>query len=128
ENAILEIKRVLAPGGVVVTRTLHWGHYNALHDIRVIVGEVQGRWAHLRPSISDEVQQGAYVNELRIGDWVELFKKHFDVITDQLVPSKDPELAQLKIELDAAREANELAEYGDDELLAYHLLLRCEVN
>ena len=128
ENAILEMKRILAPGGTVVTRTLHWGHFNALHDIRVIVGEVQGRWAHLRPSISKEVQQGAYVNELRICDWLQLFEKHFEKMAHQLVPCKEPELAQLKIELAAARQADELAEYGDEELLAFHLLMRCDAE
>ena len=112
----------------MVTRTLHWGHFNALHDIRVIVGEVQGRWAHLRPAIANEVQQGAYVNELRIGDWLELFESHFGKMTHKLIPSPEPELTQLRTELDAARQADELAAYEDDELLAFHLLMRCEVE
>lgn len=126
ELAIKEILRVLRPGGVVVTRTLHWANYNALHDIRVIVGEIPGRWAHLRPSISSEVQQGAYVNQIRIPQWIDLFNSHFDESSDQLVNPNPQQLEALKKELALARQKGELADFEDEELLAFHLLLRSE--
>lgn len=126
ENAIREIKRVLRPSGVVVTRTLHWAHYNALHDIRVIVGEIQGRWAHLRPSIESETEQGAYVNEIRINQWLELFADSFENMSSKMLPVKSEELEPLKKELSQARQSGELLDYSDEELLTYHLLIRCE--
>ena len=128
ETAINEILRVLRPGGVVVTRTLHWANYNALHDIRVIVGEMPGRWAHLRPEIADEVQQGAYVNEIRIKQWIDIFQRHFHKSSHQLVFPQTDVLDTLKKELDVARQSGELKGFDDDELLAFHLLLRCETD
>jgi len=127
QKAINEIKRVLKPNGVVVTKTLHYGHNNAHHDIRVISGNKEARWAHLRPSLKHEVQQGAFINDYRIEDWIKLFMENFSTVSYSYIPVKQALEKSLRIELKNARNSGELSDYNDDELMTSHLLLRCEV-
>jgi len=128
EQTLKETVRVLRPGGVVLARTLHWANANALHDVRVHTGGRRRRWAHLRPSIAHEVQQGAFVNHLRIADWLELFARHFDQVSSTNVPlgEVNPHKSQqrLREELALAREAGELEGFDDEELLTHQLIVR----
>lgn len=124
--AMKEIKRVLRPGGVCLTRTLHWGHSNAMHDIRVTLRKMPARWAHLRPSISHEVQSGAFVNEVRANEWIKLFEANFLNVTSELEPVKPSRMEELQLELANARKAGELEGYEDEELLTDHVIVRCE--
>ena len=66
-------------------------------------------------SARDSVQQGAYVNHLRVGDWRALFSRvwpgcHIDA-------SSVEEDNRFVEELARARQAGELEGYDDDELL-----------
>ena len=117
ELAAREIARVLRPGGAAALSFVHYGWYNALHDLRLITGSVGDfpLWAHLRDSARDSVQQGAYVNDLRVGDWRALFSGvwpgcHIDT-------SSLEEDNRFVAELARARQAGELEGYPDDELL-----------
>ncbi len=122
ETTMREMVRVLRPGGVAMARTWHWANANALHDIRVITGQRRGRWAHLRPSIRHESQQGAFINQVRIGEWRAIFEKHLDGVTALGTPH--PEAAWLGEELARARAAGELEGYSDEELLTQHWVVR----
>ena len=114
EEALLGIKRVLRPGGGAWLLFRHYGNVNALHDLRVIAGHIPGRWGHLRPSIADTVQQGAFVNTYRIGDWRALFAKHVPQARIELTPLAAPDHEELA----RARAAGELEGFTDEELLA----------
>lgn len=113
--AVREVRRVLRPGGGAYLRFVHYTVDNALHDLRVITGTVgtdRVRWPHLRPKYQHTVQQGAYVNNLRLDDWRRLFM--------EVVPNANVDVTideSLREPLRQAREAGDLEGYGDEELL-----------
>lgn len=122
ETALAEIVRVLRPGGGLFLMFPHYAHANALHDIRAITGAAGAPqpWAHLIPDLRATVQQGAFVNTLRLDDWRELCLRHcpnarFDVTT-LVSPS-------IRDSLTALRTANYLQEFSDDELLTDDLVV-----
>lgn len=122
-QALVEIKRVCKPGGLVITRTLHGNHYNSLHDIDVLHGVKKGRWAHLRPAISAEVVQGAYVNGITIEEWKVIFTNNFTNSATKNIPVEKNILQKLISELGEARGEIELENISDEELLTDHLLI-----
>jgi SAM-dependent methyltransferase len=117
-----EVRRVLRPGGAYWIKTLHYAHYNALHDNRWIAGgaEPAPPWAHLLPESRGLVEQGAWVNTLRIDDWRRLALETWPDARIELLPTKDKALVSA---LEAARAAGKLDGFGDDELLASHVVI-----
>jgi hypothetical protein len=75
-------------------------------------------WAHLRESSRNDVEQGAYVNNLRIRDWTSLFASLWPGHILRAVRTDDVALIR---ELERIRRHGELDGYDDDELLTDHL-------
>lgn len=117
-----EVRRVLRPGGAYWIRTLHYAHYNALHDNRWISGGTDPAppWAHLVPETQPLVQQGAWVNTLRIRDWEELGRA---VWPDARFATDRLDQGRFAAELAQARARGLLADFSDDELLTTHLII-----
>lgn len=116
EETLLEIKRVLKPGGVAFHRIDTFDAFNGGHDLRLnnSTADAPSPWAQLIPSLESSIQPCAYVNRLTIPDWVKLVEKtwpgaqfHRNVLTD-----KD-KLAKFK----ALRAAGFLSEYSEADLL-----------
>lgn len=122
EKAVIEIARLLRPGGVVLVSTCHWGQANAMHDLEVMYDIKPARWAHLRSHLNREVQQHAYVNEFRVGDWQVLFSKYFGDVTVNCVAFENS--AKLEQELKIVRAGGELPDYSDEELLCEACIVR----
>jgi SAM-dependent methyltransferase len=111
-----EAVRVLRPGGACYISLHPATAEDGFHDLRIIAGDRAGipYWAHLRPPHRQEVQASSYLNELRLSEWSELFgaimpgvRFHLDKVSNRVHTT---ELARL-------REAGELGDYTDDELL-----------
>jgi SAM-dependent methyltransferase len=117
-----EVRRVLRPGGAYWIRTLHYAHYNALHDNRWISGgsDPAPPWAHLMPETRGLVQQGAWVNTLRIRDWEELGRA---VWPDARFATDHPDDGRFERELVAVRARGMLPDFSDEELLATHFII-----
>ena len=114
--AAREIARVTKSGGAAALSFVHYSWYNALHDLRLIsepLGSIP-LWAHLRDSSRDRVRQGAYVNDLRVGDWVSLFSRIWPGCLIETTQFDQPRFLEA---LECARRQGELQEYNDDELL-----------
>jgi len=121
-DAVLsEAGRLLRPGGGFWFRFPHYAHYNALHDLRWITQSVNPPqpWAHLLEGERATVQQGAFVNTLRIADWRSLFARHFPGYECRL-ESLDGE--RFTLALRELRSRGLLQEYSDEELLTDDLI------
>lgn len=123
EKAAEEIVRVLKPGGAAVLIFVHGTWYNALHDLRMLSLDESPipPWAHLRERFTDQVQQGAYVNGLKIGEWRELFER--------IMPGAEihmPHVQQQRLldEFAAIRSGHEIDHHTDDELLVDHVTVK----
>lgn len=116
-----EVQRLLRPGGGLWFRFPHYAHYNALHDLRWITQSANPPrpWAHLLEGERDTVQQGAFVNTLRINDWRQLFAQHFPGGSCQLAPLDG---ARFPPALADVRARGLLGEYSDEELLTDDLI------
>lgn len=120
--AIDEIVRLLKPGGCMWLAFLHYGHANALHDLRWITNakDAPEPWSHLIPERVDTVQQGAFVNTLRLQDWENLFlEKCPNVVFDKIYLDKDTIRSSLK----HIRSLGYLSDYEDDELLTNYYIV-----
>jgi SAM-dependent methyltransferase len=118
--AIAEVVRVLRPGGVAYLSLHLYTSDNGIHDARIFAGDREGipLWAHLRPAQAHLAQRNAYLNELRLPQWLALFAEHLpgaDIVRLEHDRAwQAPQLAEL-------RAAGELAEYTDDELFTVDL-------
>lgn len=115
-TTLRELGRVIKPGGVVLLRFVHYAWFNALHDLRLLNIESAPTplWPHLRAQYRHLVQQGAYVNDLRLDDWRSLVQETLPsarVTTSQLThPRALREFQEL-------RRGHECPDYSDEELL-----------
>jgi len=115
ENAIAEIARVLASGGIANVDFILYTSRTGSHDIRLLGGRAAELpiWAHLRPQHETLVQPSAYLNKLRLGDWKRLFS--------ELMPGSEvaTETAEEWVETEARRlkEEGDLADYSLEELI-----------
>lgn len=129
-GAVLEeIKRVLRPGGVMYHTYLPFTAENGFHDLRLIAGQHEGipYWAHLRPECRSQVQSNAYLNGLSLAQWREVFEKHAPGATMIVRRCDDPDGGEptgprLVTELRTLREAGELSEYTDDDLMVSRMI------
>lgn len=120
EAVLREIARVLRPGGLAYLVLMPYTCENGAHDYRQISG---GRrdlppWAHLRPQHAANVQPGAYVNKLGLGDVRTLAAHHMPGAQIHAPRSADPTLPD---KLRALRANGELSAYTDEELLAVRM-------
>ena len=116
-----EVSRLLRPGGGFWFRFPHFGHYNALHDLRWITqaSSTPRPWAHLLEAERHTVRQGAFVNTLRVHDWRQLFDKVFPDAVCQIVPVKSEKFSTALAEI---RREGKLSEFSDEELLTNDLI------
>lgn len=122
EHAVAEAVRVLRPGGALFFVFPHYAHANALHDMRWITGS-PGRpapWAHLGEETRDTVQQGAFVNTLRLDDWRDLFSRTCPGARFDTTPLEEQGLRE---HLQSLRAAGRLQDFSDGELLTDDLLV-----
>jgi SAM-dependent methyltransferase len=119
---INELIRLLKPGGCIWLAFLHYGHANASHDLRYITKskDAPEPWSHLIPEKSETVQQGAFVNTLRIKDWQHLFLEKCPGVRFNKIYSDNDYLKQ---SLKHARIMGHLSGYDDDELLTDYFIV-----
>jgi SAM-dependent methyltransferase len=123
-RAIAEAARVLKPGGACYISVHFFSSENGGHDIRIFSGDRAGipHWAHLRPEHESSTQPNAYLNKVRLADWIKMFEERMPGVSfmfDRHEPSTE---ALLRNDLEAIRARGELADYTDDELLCVNLV------
>jgi hypothetical protein len=101
---------------------LHYGHPNALHDLRWITSskDAPEPWSHLIPDRISTVQQGAFVNNLRLRDWEALFREKCPGVVFDKVYIDDN---KIKLSLQQFRLMGHLDEYEDSELLTNYCIV-----
>lgn len=120
--AMKGIVRALRPGGTLyISFHLYTSETGSL-DPRVFTNKAKevGLWLHLRPECALQVHMSAYLNKLRLGQWLELFKIWMPgavvslISTDRIGAESDAR---------ALHGAGELCEYHLDELLTHRICL-----
>lgn len=108
-----EAMRVLRPGGVFFTNLHLYTSDTGCHDLRIIRGEhdVIPYWPHLRPEHAHLVQNPAYLNRLSLAEWRQAFAELGENRVEYLRDEK------CRGELKKMRDAGELKQYSDDELM-----------
>ena len=119
-----EVTRVLKPGGVAYISLHLFTADNGCHDTRIFCGnrEELPYWPHLRPDSKSLVRCNAYLNEIRLDDWRNIYRAEWpgvDFIAEQY---RDDEKVMLSEELQKARSAGDLTGYNDDELMTVDLV------
>lgn len=127
DQVMKELKRVLRPGGFASMSVHLYAAEGGCHDLRTFSGDRADIpfWAHLRPQHAHTINEGCYMNKLRMAD----FKRQFTEQWGQRVRfATEPHHAAFDSELRAAipaiRAQGELAEYTDEELLTVNLIAR----
>jgi SAM-dependent methyltransferase len=120
EAALREIVRVLKPGGVAYISVHHYTSHSGQHDPQILAGPglFEPYWPHLRPAFQDAVHPNAYLNQLSLLQWRELFAKAMPGVRF----NDDRHDAELGEPLKALRAKGELAGYSDDELLTLNVV------
>ncbi len=122
-----ELGRVLRPGGFAYMSVHLYSSEGGCHDMRTFSGDRDHIpfWAHLRPQHSHLIQEGCYMNKLRMDVFERMFKEQWGqkvrFATEPHHPTFD---AQLKASLPGLRQQGELVGYSDEELLAVNLVAR----
>ena len=114
EPILREAARLLAPGGVAYVTVHLYTSDSGIHDPRIFSGrrEEVPSWAHLRPQHKHKTRPNVYLNEIRLDRWRELFQREWPGV--EFLYETETQRAD---EVAALREAGELAEYSDEELL-----------
>ena len=116
-TVIAEIHRILRPGGVMFIRLHLYTSDSGIHDTRIFANRRDHLpfWSHLRPEHALKVRPNSFLNGIRLRDWTELFTCQMPscrvTARCDAPDSERRELAKL-------RQANELGEYSDEELLS----------
>jgi SAM-dependent methyltransferase len=115
-----DIVRTLRPGGVVYTHLHLYTSDNGHHDMRITPSfrDDLPYWAHLRPQHQHSIHPFAYINRLRIPQWKEIFENEMPGTVYEHDFSGETHLAELA----KLREAGELADYTDEELMTHNLI------
>jgi SAM-dependent methyltransferase len=122
EPVLNEIIRLLRPGGVMWLAFVGFSNPNAFHDLRWITGssDAPPAWSHLIPEQSHLIQQGAFINTLRFGDWQSLISQKCYGVIFEKEKSNDPRLDGM---IDKYRSLGYLDDYSDEELLTERLIV-----
>jgi SAM-dependent methyltransferase len=119
-----EVVRVLKPGGGSYISLHIYSSEDGCHDLRLFSNDRAEipYWPHLRPKLEHLIHPNAYLNKVRLAEWIQVFQDRMPGVTFQF-DSHDPEKAEkLKGEIAALRQQGELADYTDDELLAVNVI------
>ena len=122
DAVISEISRVLRPGGALYLDFILFTSRTGSHDVRLLASQDGSLplWAHLRPRYRDQVQPNAYVNRLRLADWVLLLESRLPGVEIIL---RQPEAERLEPAARALWEQGELTDYTLDELLTSKVIV-----
>jgi SAM-dependent methyltransferase len=117
---IKEIIRLLRPGGGFLLSFPHFAHPNALHDLRYTTRAANAPppWAHLIPEELRLVNQGAFINDIRLDMWKELFREHCPGVAFAHKSLQDP---KLMTRIRQCRERGLLSGFTDEELMTEEL-------
>jgi len=120
EAALAEIKRVLKPGGIAYISVHHYTSHSGQHDPQILAGATlfEPYWPHLRPELQHTVHPNAYLNQLSLKQWRELFEK----VMPGVKYADDRHDAELGEPLKALRAKGELSAYSDEELLTLNVV------
>lgn len=120
EEALAEVKRVLAPGGVMYVSIHLYSSHCGQHDPKMLLQSQPEPpfWPHLRPAWAHTVVPSTYLNEVRLPDWQAMFERVFPGVRF----AYDRQDATLAGPLSELRAGGELAGWTDDELLTLNLV------
>lgn len=120
--AVANLAAAIRPGGVALTSIHNYTAINGHHDIRAFAGTIHSMpyWGHLRPDHRHEIHPSAWLNELRIGEWQEIF--------DEFMPGAEVfydkyEHPEVYGPLLVGELRDELSDYSDDELLTVNMVV-----
>jgi SAM-dependent methyltransferase len=119
-----ETVRVLKPGGGCYLSLHLFTSENGCHDLRIFANNRAGipYWSHLRTQHALLIQANAYLNEVRLADWMKLFSERMPGVQFELDFHEHGTAEVLTKELAELRAAGELSDYTDEELLAVNLI------
>jgi len=118
-KVIDEVVRVLKPGGGTYLSIHLYTSASGCHDPRIFAGNRSGipLWSHLRPQYAAKIQPNAYLNQLSMKDWNQLFSIKMPGVFMESLPPGKVKFEQLQSALKQIKQQGELLEYTDDELL-----------
>ena len=119
-----ETVRVLKPGGGCYLSLHLFTSENGCHDLRIFSNNRADipYWSHLRPQLAPLIQANAYLNKVRLADWVKLFEERMPGVQFQFDFHERATADTLTKELSGLRAGGELTEYTDEELLAVNMI------
>lgn len=121
DAVLAEMVRVLRRGGALVLSLTPFTSPSGSLDVRLLAGTAElPPWAHLRNDVGQDVLESAYVNRLRLNEWLSLFERRLPgcaVVFDQRMAST------LETQARELKERGELADYDLDELVTTGLTL-----
>lgn len=111
--ALMEMRRVLRPGGVAWVDLHLYSSWNGSLDPRVMFGsDPKFHWAHLQDDA--RVAEGAQLNKLRLADWQDLFSRSWPGVQLQSIAVQDTALLRSADRLISERQ---VTGYSKEELL-----------
>jgi SAM-dependent methyltransferase len=120
---VRECARILKPGGVFYTYLHPVTAEDGYHDLRILASQRVEIpfWAHLRPEHRAKAKPCAYINELRVSRYREIFTSELGQCAIATTPQ--PHHERLVEQLSILRAAGELDGYSDEELLCHRLVI-----
>ena len=118
---LLEVRRVLRPGGVCFTHLHLFTCDNGCHDLRIVSPDNRGGmpyWPHLRPQHQGAVAAFAYINQLTLEQWRSIFTESLPGVQFDAEYDGEPLPSALK----ELRQGSELLTFSDEELLTHNLV------
>jgi SAM-dependent methyltransferase len=118
EKVLLEVDRVLRPGGVFYCLLHLYTSDSGCHDMRIFL-EKRGDlpyWAHLRKEHMGKVIENTFLNKLRLTDWRKIFASMLP--SSDVYAMNDDSCNERRKELISIRSGGELEGYTDEELLS----------
>ena len=100
-----EIVRVLRPGGVCYISLHMYTSLTGCHDLQVFAHEFDPpHWPHLRPQLKSTVQPNAYLNEVRLPEWKQIFCERLPGVRfefDSVSPNRRDDMRRAMAQLQA---------------------------
>ena len=113
--ALSQMVDALRPGGVLCVGIHLYTSFTGSCDHRAITGGVDQlpAWGHLRPSTKDQIQPSAYLNQLRLEQWREIFEAHAPGFEEF---REDYGVQENRVDKLPAEVRDELSDFSDEEL------------
>jgi len=119
-----EAVRVVKPGGGCYISLHLYSSEDGCHDLRLFSNDRADIpfWPHLRPNLEHLVHPNAYLNKVRLAEWMRIFKEKMPGVKFQFDSHEPEKAAMLKAELATLRQQHVLEDYSDEELLAVNVI------